>query len=235
MSTPSPGWYQDPANPNQQKWWDGQNWSTHTMPLTPVEQQGWEQQGGEQQGAETAAVPPAPASGDATEQIPSYPGNQGYPGGQQQANPSFQPPFQPPAQPQGYAGAAAADGQQGYQNYQGPQGYQPGYAGPQAGYSGYPGYPAYQGYPGFPQQPQRSNPLALTGFILGILSLFMFLIPFVGTVIALAAGAFSAIGLSNQSDRAPVYKVFGIIGLILGIIFTLLSVLILSVIFSFPY
>ncbi|MBO0906687.1 hypothetical protein [Arthrobacter sunyaminii] len=63
----------------------------------------------------------------------------------------------------------------------------------------------------------------------------MFFISIVGTVIGLAAGAFSAIGLTNQRDRAPMYKVFGIIGLILGVIVTLLSVLIIALVFSEPY
>ncbi|WP_342025206.1 DUF2510 domain-containing protein [Arthrobacter citreus] len=236
MSSPLPGWYQDPTNPDQQKWWDGQNWSMHTMPLAPAEPSGsGAPTAGDpsenQPGPETAAVPQAPAFGDAggaAQDLPSYPGNQGYPGGQQQAYPTFQPP----AQPQSYAVAAAADGQQDYPEHQGYQGYPQGYAGQPAAY---PGYPGYQGYPGYGQKPLRSNPLALTGFILGIVSFFMFFIPIVGSVISLAAGAFSAIGLSNQSDRAPVYKVFGIIGLILGVIFTLLSVLILALIFSDPY
>ena len=238
MSSPSPGWYQDPTNPAQQKWWDGQSWSTHTMPLAAVQSPGSDrsragERDGEDRGAETGSVPQAlafPGAEGAADKNPSYPGSQGYPGGQQQAYPSFQAP----AQQQGYADAAA-DGQQGYQNV---QGYPPGYGAPHAGYSGYPGYQSYPGYPGYAgylQKPLRSNPLSLTGFILGIVSLFMFLVPIVGTVIALAAGAFSAIGLSNQRDRAPLYKVFGIIGLILGVIFTLLSLLMLALIFSGPY
>lgn len=220
MTSPLPGWYQDPTNPDQQKWWDGQNWSTYTMPLAVEASSGsGAATAGDQGGPDTAAVPQAPALGDAggrAEEIPSYPGSQSYQGGQQQAYPSFQPPAPSPS----YTDATAADGQQGYQH---------GYAGQP------PAYPGYQGYPGYGQKPLRSNPLALTGFILGIVSFFMFFIPIVGSVISLAAGAFSAIGLSNQSGRSPVYKVFGIVGLILGVIFTLLSVLILALVFSDPF
>ncbi|MEL6981152.1 MAG: DUF2510 domain-containing protein, partial [Actinomycetota bacterium] len=32
--TPPAGWYSDPSNPNQQRWWDGVEWSASTRPLT---------------------------------------------------------------------------------------------------------------------------------------------------------------------------------------------------------
>ncbi len=32
MST-APGWYADPSNPAQVRWWDGVAWSPHTQPL----------------------------------------------------------------------------------------------------------------------------------------------------------------------------------------------------------
>lgn len=32
--TPPAGWYNDPSIPNQQRWWDGGQWSTSTRPLT---------------------------------------------------------------------------------------------------------------------------------------------------------------------------------------------------------
>ena len=141
MTTPQPGWYQDPVNPDLQKWWDGRNWTDHTQPLA----------------------------------------------------------------------VAAQGGTQGY--------------GQGAAYAG--------GYPGY-RVPARSNPAALVGFILGLVSVPMFWIPFLGTGIALAAGACAAVGLSNQKpDMGSNYKVFGVIGLILGIIFTLLSLLILAAIFMF--
>ena len=30
---PPPGWYQDPADPTQHRWWDGQRWSDPPPPL----------------------------------------------------------------------------------------------------------------------------------------------------------------------------------------------------------
>ncbi|MCC9197837.1 DUF2510 domain-containing protein [Arthrobacter sp. zg-Y820] len=224
MTSPLPGWYQDPLNPDQLKWWDGQQWSAHTMPLPAADTA--DSFSPVQPAAPTAREDQSPEAFDvpaAAEDVPSYPGSQGYPGGQQQAFPPYSgyPGQQSghPGQAQGYTDQA---GHVGYQNYQ------QGYAGSRPAYSGYPGY---QGFPGYPAR-TRSNPVALTGFILGIVSLFLFFIPFVGTAVGLAAGAFSAIGLSNQSDRAPMYKVFGVIGLVLGIIFTLLSVLVLFVFLS---
>ena len=249
MTLPLPGWYQDPANPDQQKWWDGQNWSTYTMPLAAASSPGLGGPAAGEAAADAVAsdspAPPGPfspvdpasfgrsgaadpasseapasaAGGAGTEEVPGYPGAHGYPGGREQGYPTFQ--SAPPQQSPGYTDPAA-----GY------QGYQQGYAGMHPAYSGYPGY---QGYPGYPQNTLRSNPLALTGFILGLVSLLMFFIPIVGTVIGLSAGSFSAIGLSNQWDRAPMYKVFGIIGLILGVIFTLLSLLVLVAVFADPY
>ena len=33
MTLPPPGWYQDPLNPDRQKWWDGTAWTDYTAPL----------------------------------------------------------------------------------------------------------------------------------------------------------------------------------------------------------
>ncbi|MBO9578782.1 MAG: DUF2510 domain-containing protein [Microbacteriaceae bacterium] len=30
---PPPGWYQDPRDPDQLRWWDGENWTTHLQPI----------------------------------------------------------------------------------------------------------------------------------------------------------------------------------------------------------
>lgn len=35
MSTPPPAWHPDPSDPNQLRWWDGSQWTSHTQPLTP--------------------------------------------------------------------------------------------------------------------------------------------------------------------------------------------------------
>jgi len=34
MMQPPPGWYPDPGNANQSRWWDGQAWSSHTAPAS---------------------------------------------------------------------------------------------------------------------------------------------------------------------------------------------------------
>lgn len=236
MTTPLPGWYQDPAHPGEQRWWDGREWSTYTLPLADG----------------TDPVPAEPGSGEhaSSEERPgeSEPRETGIPHGDQQEDPAMKtrpdftrthaplPSYPEPGQPQGYpayqqdnpAYQPAGQGYHGGSSGEPPSGY-PGYQ----GYTGYPGYPGYQGFPGYPPPARRTNALALTGFILGFVAMFFFWIPFLGTLIALSAGAFSAIGLSNQGpDHAPAYKVFGIIGLIFGILFTVITVLLLALIFS---
>ncbi|WAP50909.1 DUF2510 domain-containing protein [Arthrobacter sp. ATA002] len=235
MTSPRPGWYQDPENPDQQKWWDGQYWSTYTLPLAGAESPA---SGGSEAANSAGEVsadgaphdraasvgqnldsPFTPVHQSPVQQTAAYqtPAQQA-PGGREQARPasSDNPVPQSP-------GTAGPDGHAGY------PGYQQGYGGPApayGGYPGYPGYPGHQAYPGYLQGPAGTNAMALTGFILGLVSLFLFWIPLVGTAVALGAGIFSAVGLARQGKRAPVYKVLGIIGLILGIIFLLLSVLI---------
>ena len=212
MTTPLPGWYQDPVHPSQQKWWDGTAWTDYTLPLaeqTPAEPA--EQSAGSSIPDRTGTyvddvqgqVPPAPLS------IPDSTGREG----------DFMPS---PGNAQGYPGYQ--QGQHGAQDYA------------QRSPGSAPAYPAYPGYPGFPgNQMLRSNPLALTGFILGLVSIFLFFIPVFGTAGCLAAVVFSAVGLAKQKGRASRYKAFGIIGLVLGILFSLLSLALTIAIFSSPY
>jgi hypothetical protein len=35
MSSPTPGWYQDPTVPEINRWWDGTVWSTYTQTPLP--------------------------------------------------------------------------------------------------------------------------------------------------------------------------------------------------------
>lgn len=212
MTTPLPGWYQDPAQPNQQKWWDGTAWTEYTLPLA------------DQSPAETAGRPPEnfrpdPAGTDAYDgrgdvplAPPSIPDSAGREGGSVPG----------PGKGQGYPGYG--------QDQPGNQGYAQGYRGT------VPAYPAYPGYQGFTDYRMlQSNPLALTGFILGLVSIFLFFIPIFGTAVCLAAVVFSAVGLAKQKGRAPRFKAFGIIGLVLGILFSLLSLALTIAIFSSPY
>ncbi|WP_248760328.1 DUF2510 domain-containing protein [Pseudarthrobacter sp. SSS035] len=74
-----------------------------------------------------------------------------------------------------------------------------------------------------------SNPAATTGFSLGIAAFFLFNTPIFGLLLSLAAAVVSGIGLSKQSSAmAKKFRVFGIVGLILGIVYTLMALLALS-------
>ncbi|MFJ6699597.1 DUF2510 domain-containing protein [Streptomyces sp. NPDC091272] len=109
MTTP-PGWYQDPSAPTQERWWDGNAWSTRTRapggpqqppaPATP-------QPGPPQQGYGYPAAAPPQGYG--------YPGAapQGYgqPGAAPQPPQGYGHPGAAPQPPQGY-GHPAADPQQ---------------------------------------------------------------------------------------------------------------------------
>ena len=35
MTAPDPGWHPDPSNPQQLRYWDGQQWTDHTAPAQP--------------------------------------------------------------------------------------------------------------------------------------------------------------------------------------------------------
>lgn len=74
-----------------------------------------------------------------------------------------------------------------------------------------------------------SNPAATTGFCFGIAALFLFDIPIFGLLLSLTAAVVSGIGLSKQSSAmSKKLRVFGIVGLILGIVYTLMALLALS-------
>ncbi len=52
MSSPTPGWYPDPENPTQARWFDGANWTDSTQPIASVS------------GATTGSVNSPPGSGN---------------------------------------------------------------------------------------------------------------------------------------------------------------------------
>jgi uncharacterized RDD family membrane protein YckC len=121
------GWYADPLDGAQERYWDGWQWSRNTRaregvaPVTPT--------------APGTAGPPQPAHPP----VQPWSAGQGYP-----SQPGHQPQGyapQPGQQPQGYA---PQPGQQP-QGYPPPPGHQP------QGYPGYPGYPV-QPVPGQPRQ-----------------------------------------------------------------------------------
>ncbi|MEM7321789.1 MAG: DUF2510 domain-containing protein [Actinomycetota bacterium] len=57
------GWYDDPANPSFERWWDGERWTEHTRALPPV--------GPPQQAPFT--VPPPPVPGEPSPGVHRYP------------------------------------------------------------------------------------------------------------------------------------------------------------------
>jgi hypothetical protein len=139
QSTP-PGWY--PDGQGGQRWWDGNQWTEHTLPpdtsdrpaaseqpaqpgpsdVTQVRPGGPEQPAGDRPGGREPGQPPAAMPTQVAGSSPAQPGAQ--PGGQ-------------PGAQQGYPGAPQ----------QGGFGQQPGYPGApqQGGYPGQPGQPAWQG------------------------------------------------------------------------------------------
>jgi hypothetical protein len=73
------------------------------------------------------------------------------------------------------------------------------------------------------------NSVASTGFGLGIAALFLFSIPIFGLLLSLAAAIVSGAGLAQQRPTtAKKYRVLAIIGLVLGIIYTLMALLFLA-------
>lgn len=69
----------------------------------------------------------------------------------------------------------------------------------------------------------RANPAARTGFGLGLASLFLFGVPLVGLLLCLSAVVVSAIALGPHTpEAAKSDKVYAIIGLVLGIVYTLM-------------
>ena len=135
QSTP-PGWY--PDGQGGQRWWDGNQWTEHTLPP---------------ESSDRPAAPEQPAQPGPSDQTQVRPGGPEQPaadrpGGQD----AGQPPAAMPTQVVGGAGpgqpGAQPGAQQGYPGVpqQGGYGQQPGYPGApqQGGYPGQPGQPAWQ-------------------------------------------------------------------------------------------
>lgn len=125
---PPEGWYPNPENPEQQRWWDGHAWTEHVAvgaPLAP----------GYEQPPSGAAAPPQPYQPQ-----PYQP--QGY---QPQG---YQPPAQPPQQQTGPTPSPYAATPAQYPGQPTPYAGQPGYPQPYPQQTG--GYAPYPGYPGYP-------------------------------------------------------------------------------------
>ena len=132
MTNPQPGWYRDPSNSSQLRWWDGSQWTSYTQAANGATS------GTAPAGRVTTsssaysavpAHPSASASGSAQAQYPSAQASSAQPQAPfAQARPASAPAQAPFAQPQPRNGGA-------------PQASVPGV--PQAGYSAAPTRPSY--------------------------------------------------------------------------------------------
>ena len=154
MTNPQPGWYRDPSNSSQLRWWDGSQWTSYTQAATGAT-------------SGTAAASRVTTSSSAYSAVPAYPSasttgsaQAQYPSAQAssvqpqapftQARPASAPAQAPLAQPQApltqarpaSAPATQVPSAQPQPRYSGaPQASVP--AAPQAGYSAAPTRPSY--------------------------------------------------------------------------------------------
>ena len=107
---PSPGWYQDPRDPSQVRWWDGGGWTQNTQPMPGVAPQAPEAPAA-QPAAEPQWQPQQPAAEPQWGQQPQQPAAEPQWGQQPAAEPQWgqqpaaepqwgQQPQQPAAEPQ---------------------------------------------------------------------------------------------------------------------------------------
>lgn len=143
---------------------------------------------------------------------------------------SNQPPYQ--NTPSGTPPPPPSTGYTYYPEQQGPQA---GYV-PPAGYPQGPGYmppvgygqPVYPGF-GYVQQPDSRRGLAITGFILGIISIFLWILfngvgLFLDIVVSILGIIFSSLGMRSTTLRG-----LAIAGLVLSIIGAVIVVVILII------
>ena len=136
MTNPQPGWYRDPSNSSQLRWWDGSQWTSYTQAATGATNGTTPAGRVTTSSSAYSAVPAHPSAsttGSAQAQYPSAQASSAQPQGPfAQARPSSAQPQAPFAQPQPrYTGA--------------PQASVPG--APQAGYSAAPTRPSYASAP----------------------------------------------------------------------------------------
>ena len=136
MTNPQPGWYRDPSNSSQLRWWDGSQWTSYTQAATGAINGTTPAGRVTTSSSAYSAVPAHPSAsttGSAQAQYPSAQASSAQPQAPfAQARPSSVQPQAPSAQPQPrYSGA--------------PQASVP--AAPQAGYSAAPTRPSYASAP----------------------------------------------------------------------------------------
>lgn len=157
MTNPQPGWYRDPSNSSQLRWWDGSQWTSYTQAATGATNGTTPAGRVTTSSSAYSAVPAHPSAsttGSAQAQYPSAQASSAQPQAPfAQARPSSAPAQAPLAQPQApfaQARLAPAPAQaplaQPQPRYTGaPQASVPG--APQAGYSAAPTRPSYASAP----------------------------------------------------------------------------------------
>src|SRR5690606_7406587 len=139
MTSPAPGWYQDPGNPQVLRWWDGSTWTQHTQPNPHAQPAQQPPPAPQQQAPQPRQYPPqqAPQQQYAPQQAP-----------QQQYAPQQAPQQQyaPQQAPQQYAAAQQGFAPQPQQGFapQPQQGFAPQ---PQQGFAPQPAQQSFQGGP----------------------------------------------------------------------------------------
>ena len=160
MTNPQPGWYRDPSNSSQLRWWDGSQWTSYTQAATGATNGTTPAGRVTTSSSAYSAVPAHPSAsttGSAQAQYPSAQASSAQPQAPfAQARPSSAPAQAPLAQPQARPSSAQpqAPSAQPQPRYTGapqasvPGAPQPRYTGaPQAGYSAAPTRPSYASAP----------------------------------------------------------------------------------------
>jgi uncharacterized RDD family membrane protein YckC len=141
---PPEGWYPNPENTEQQRWWDGKQWTEHVAVGAPMAP-GYQQQPAQPyQPTFQPTQPTQPTQQQPTQQQPIQPSQPYQPTQQPYQYQPTEQPAQPSQQYQPYQPT-----QQPYQPYQAAPPAQPGYQ-PYPGQPGGAGYPQYAGYPPAP-------------------------------------------------------------------------------------
>ncbi|SCL40139.1 RDD family protein [Micromonospora pallida] len=200
-----PGWYVDPADPETQRYWDGEGWLG-----APISAEATPPEGPPPAEPATPVTPAAPTSAP-TGPVAGTPGS--GPAGQP-ASPAYPPggQFPPQAMPPGHAPPPPGYAPPPPHGYGPPHGHHPppppghmpppGYA-PPPGYVPPPGWP----YPGYPAQPPEPRPhgLALAGYGARFLAR---LIDF-GIVLALNVVVNGWFVWRYVQEMTPVWREFG--------------------------
>lgn len=144
MTNPQPGWYRDPSNSSQLRWWDGSQWTSYTQAATGATNGTTPAGRVTTSSSAYSAVPAHPSAsttGSAQAQYPSAQASSAQPQAPfAQARPAPAPAQAPLAQPQARPSSA-----QPQAPFAQPQ---PRYTGaPQAGYSAAPTRPSYASAP----------------------------------------------------------------------------------------